>query len=95
LEKCSYPVSAFLAFWKSDRNGKPANGGYTEDAAALGLIQTVPGPLSLCKRGTLHATLNPEKWDGERLWIVAMHGEIAFGEDKIGALKREIIAEVK
>ena len=83
-----------LAFWKSDKHGRPANGGYAQEAAAPGLVQTVPGPLKLCQGGTLHATMNPDKWQGERLWVVALFGEIQWQDDKCGALKREIIGEI-
>ena len=82
-----------LAFWCSDRNGQPANNGGKIEPAAPGVIHTSPGPLSVCSRGTLHATLLPPKWKGERWWIVAMHGEVAWDDDKCGALKREIIGE--
>ena len=44
--------------------------------------------------GALHATWNPEKWKGDRLWIVALYGDIAIGDDKLGARKREIVAEI-
>jgi hypothetical protein len=63
--------------------------------AYCGLIETVAGPLQLCSDHTLHATLNPQQWKGNRLWIVALYGEIAEDEDKLGALKREILLEVK
>lgn len=59
-----------------------------------GLVQVITGPLELCGSRALHATLNPEKWKGERLWIVALRGELAFSDDKVGALEREIICEV-
>jgi hypothetical protein len=58
------------------------------------VIHTTPGPLLLCNRGTLHATLLPSKWSGERWWIVALTGEIIGDEEKYGALSREIIGEV-
>jgi hypothetical protein len=86
-------AGATLAFWRSDNRGMPANGGRDIDPAAPGVIHTAPGPLNLCRRGTLHATLIPPKWQGERWWIVAMHGEVAWDEDKCGALKREILGE--
>ena len=82
-----------MALWKSTREGKPANGGAL-DAVKVGDMHAASGPLRLCNAGTLHATFNPDKWRGERLWIVAMYGEIAVDSDKIGALKREIVAEV-
>jgi hypothetical protein len=57
-------------------------------------VQSVEGPLNLCAPGTLHATYIPSKWKGERLWLVAMIGEVVEQEDKLGALQREIIAEI-
>lgn len=86
---------AVLAFWRSDANGQPANNGRKIEAAAPGVMHTSAGPLNLCQVGTLHATFIPPKWKGERWWIVAMHGEVQEdGDDnKIGALKREILGE--
>ena len=49
---------------------------------------------SLCTPHCLHATLKPSKWKGERLWIVALDGEVVGDAEKMGALKREIICEV-
>ncbi len=85
---------AEIAFWRSDSEGRPSNGG-SGTVAKIGLVEELPGPLNICNRGTLHATMEPGKWKGERLWIVAMHGEIQRDDDKIGALKREFLAEVK
>ncbi len=84
---------ATLAFWRSDQGGLPSNGGGKIEPAAPGIIHTAPGPLNLCSRGTLHATLLPPKWEGERWWIVALHGEVVGDEDKYGCLKREILGE--
>jgi len=84
--------SAQLAYWRSDKNGNPANGGSGVQAAP-GVIHEEKGPLSLCERGTLHATLNPPKWKGERWWIVALHGEVVGDDEKMGCLRREIIGE--
>src|SRR6185312_8968887 len=86
-------AGATLAFWRSDSKGNPSNGGRGIEPAAPGVTHTAPGPLNLCTRGTLHATLIPPKWEGERWWIVAMYGEIAWEDDKCGALKREILGE--
>ena len=49
--------------------------------------------LTLLCVGTLHATMLPGKWRGERLWIVAMHGEVIGDDEKFGCLKREIVGE--
>ena len=48
----------------------------------------------LCEKTTLHATLMPSKWKGERLWIVALDGTVVGNAEKMGALKREILCEV-
>jgi hypothetical protein len=58
-----------------------------------GDIQKEAGPLQLCEPGTLHATLIPPKWKGERWWIVALKGEVVGNDEKYGALEREIIGE--
>ena len=85
-------AGATIAFWRSDEFGRACNGG-RNNPVAPGTIETAPGPLRLRERGTLHATFAPQAWNGARLWVVAMHGEIARDGDKIGALKREIIGE--
>ncbi len=99
LDKCKrlrelWTSDSFLALWKSNSKGLPLNGGAASTGAREGLIQKESGPLSLCHAGTLHATLKPEKWQGDRLWLVAMHGEVAITDDKVGALEREIICEI-
>ena len=55
---------AFLAFWKSDARGLPANGGRGMAPVAPGTVQKIKGPLKLCGVGALHATLRPDKWKG-------------------------------
>ena len=82
-----------IAFWRSDKHGQPSNGGKKMEAAAPGVIHTAPGPLAVCNAGTLHATLLPPKWKGERWWIVALHGQVVGDDEKYGCLKREIIGE--
>ena len=82
-----------IAFWRSDQKGLAANGGSNIEPAAPGVIHTAPGPLNLCNAGTLHATLLPPKWIGERWWIVALTGTIIGNEEKYGALSREILGE--
>jgi len=81
-----------IAYWLSDHTGRACNGG-RNDPVTVGTIETVEGPLALCTKGTLHATLLPPMWGGERWWIVALHGEVIGGEEKYGALKREILGE--
>ena len=45
------------------------------------------------RKGTLHATLIPPKWQGERWWIVALHGKVVGDDEKFGCLEREIVGE--
>jgi hypothetical protein len=86
---------AVLAFWRSAKDGTPANGG-SGPARCVGMIEEMKGPLHPCKPGALHATLNPAKWKGERLWIVALYPPVVHvDEDKCASLKREILAEVR
>ena len=62
--------------------------------ARVGLVEEIAGPLAVCTARALHATLEPGKWKGDRLWIVALYGEVQQDGDKLGALKREFLAEV-
>jgi hypothetical protein len=89
-----YVSDGVVALWRSDENGYPANNGSLGTPAKAGGIVTSSGPLELCGAGTLHATWHPSKWRGERLWVVALHGDVVIGEDKLGALKREYLAEI-
>ena len=91
--RAAQAAKAKIAFWRSHEDGGPANGGSGIELAAPGVIHTALGPLNLCHRGTLHATLTPQKWRGERWWIVAMWGEVIGDDEKFGCLKREIIGE--
>jgi len=86
-------LGARIAYWWSDANGLPCNGGARIAPAAPGVVHEVRGPLNLCHSNTLHATMLPGKWKGERLWIVALHGEVIGDDEKFGCLKREIIGE--
>jgi hypothetical protein len=83
---------ARIAFWCSRPDGRPANGGRGA-ARKAGDVEQIEGPLELCGPRALHATLRPDKWDGERVWVVALFGEVAEREDKLGALHREILGE--
>ena len=83
----------YLAFWKSDSLGRPSNGG-SGTLAHNGLVETIPGPLEICTRHALHATIEPTKYKGERLWLVEMRGELQFNYDKVGSLEREIVCEL-
>ena len=94
LEAVQY-TAELIAFWKSDRNGFPCNGGDPlSSPAAPGVLHEIPGPLIICTNQALHATMHPEKWKGERLWVVALYGEVQWKDDKSAALRREIIGEI-
>ena len=86
-----------VAWWRSDADGCSANGGGGSGTPAhLGVVEEVAGPLELCTDRALHATTAPWAWRGKRLWIVALYGEVQErDENKLGALKREILAEVR
>jgi hypothetical protein len=83
---------ATIAFWRSHRDGKPSNGGIG-GARKVGDVEEIAGPLALCGRGALHATHEPGKWSGAKVWVVALFGEVVHEGDKMGALKREILGE--
>ena len=90
---------ATIAYWNSDNFGMPANhevgfDSYPEMRAYPGLIQEVSGPLELCGKHALHATFQPHKWKGSRVWIVALWGEVKRDDDKVGSLTREILGEI-
>jgi hypothetical protein len=84
---------AKIAYWRSDKDGRPSNGGVA-DPAEPGVIQKVDGPLSICTKRALHATYTPGKWKGDRIWLVALIGEVQEQEDKLASLEREIIAGI-
>ena len=91
------PTSTWLAYWCSDHHGRPANHTCETDprewTARPGLMQEVPGPLKPCSAHALHATREPHRWQGCRVWIVALLGE-RRNDDKGAALRREIVGEV-
>jgi hypothetical protein len=84
-----------IAYWRSDILGCPANSG-SGDPVSVGMIQEEAGPLNPCNHGTLHATMTPKNWRGDRIWAVAMYPPYAMLENgnKIASLRREILAEV-
>ena len=85
-------AGATIAFWRSDKHGKACNGG-SNAPVQPGTIETIKGPLKICTSKALHATLIPPKWKGERVWLVALTGEVQWQDDRCGALSREIIGE--
>jgi hypothetical protein len=88
-------LGAKIAFWKSGSTGKACNGGHHSTPVHVGMVEKIKGPLRLCSKNALHATELPPKWHGERLWVVALLGEVQQSEDKYGALEREIIGQCK
>ncbi len=84
---------ATIGLWRSNADGRPANGGSGEPIKQ-GLIQEIPGPLEICTQRALHATHHPKQWKGERLWLVALYPPVEVHSDKMASLKREIICEV-
>jgi hypothetical protein len=83
-----------IAFWCSDAFGRPSNGGsLTIERAAPGVIHRGKGD-ALCEAGTLHATHQPHRWAGVRVWIVACREIVGEQSDKLGCREREIIGEV-
>jgi hypothetical protein len=89
---------ATIAFTLTGPDGEPCNGGTSlpEGYARPGLVQKYECPLGLCQPGVFHATLEPHKWNGSRVWIVALYGKVECEANtyKLGALKREFIGEV-
>lgn len=90
-----------IAYWNSDAWGRSANGGSTDSRwhANPGAIQKIDDDLklSICPaegQGGLHATHEPHKWEGRRVWIVALFGDIQSSIDKMAARKREIVCEI-
>lgn len=95
LQELAKDPEVHFGYWRSSADGKACNGGKSRAAACPGLVEEIKGPLEVCTKRALHATVKPDKWKGDRLWIVALFGEVDRNEDKLGALKREIIMEVK
>ena len=87
-------ASSKIAFWRSTKDGTPANVGLGTAVATIGLTEEVQGPLRACTANALHGTLKPENWKGERWWIVALHEPFIEQEDKIASLKRTILADL-
>jgi len=88
---------SWLGYWNSNEAGQPGNGGVPLPiAAAPGVIHTTAGPLrATCGERQLHATRYPLYWEGERVWVVALSGEVRGDELKAWSLEREIIGEVQ
>ncbi len=93
LQEC-IDQGATIVYWNSDTWGRPANGG-SGGSVYAGLVQEIPGirPV-LCGPGAFHATKEPHRWAGTRVWVVAMWGVVVWDGDKCGSLKREILGEI-
>jgi len=57
-------------------------------------MEEVEGPLLICSNRALHGSIEPWRWKGDRLFVVALYGRVVKQGDKLGALKREIVAEI-
>ncbi len=89
---------ATICYWTSDAHGRPANHDMDPIAARdwtarPGLVQIVAGPLEPCSARSLHATLEPHRWRGVRVWIVGIF-DPEKSDGKFATLRREIIGEV-
>lgn len=82
-----------LAVWRCSLYCTPSNGGKS-DPVKPGDIQEIEGPLEICTARALHGTLAPWKWEGERLFAVALYPPVVRQDDKMASLKREILAEI-
>jgi hypothetical protein len=85
---------AEIAFWRSDAEGNPVNGGSFSVPVSVGRVEEIKGPLKICTNRALHGTLDPKQWKGERWWIVALHHPVQIQGDKIGSLKRTILCDL-
>jgi hypothetical protein len=63
------------------------------DPVAVGESQSIGGVLSLC-RNAFHGALDPTKWRGDRWWVVALHEPVVADDQKMGSLRRTIIADL-
>lgn len=81
------------AFCKTNEDGTPSNGG-SGTICKEGAVHEVEGPLKICTKNALHATIDVNKWDGEALWLVKMYEPVVMEGDKIGSLKREVVRRI-
>jgi len=85
---------ATIAYWCSDAHGYPCNGGRSATPARSGQRQVLDSQLEPCSKRALHATLEPHRWIGSRVWVVALRGVVYKDDTKLAALDREILGEV-
>ena len=86
-----------IAYWNSDQHGRPCNGGRCADGwrARVGLVQRIDAEVAApCGPGALHATHEPHRWSGCRVWVVALSGSVVVHTGKLGATVREFLGEV-
>lgn len=83
------------AFYKSSTDGSPANGG-GGTIATPGALHEIDGPLRICTKNALHATLDLLSWKGSKLWLVKMYEPVEYQPNgaKVASLKREIVREL-
>lgn len=82
-----------LAYYCSDDEGRPANGGSGTVAIPGATHHPADPDFAPCTAGAVHGTREPHRWDGRRVWVVALRG-IVHRCDVIAATEREIIGEV-
>lgn len=82
-----------VGFWRSDKAGRPVNGG-SGNPRKVGMVEEIEGPLSICTKNALHATMDPRQWKGERWWVVRLYEPVQRKDDKIASWKREIVADL-
>jgi len=83
-----------IAFWRADTEGCPVNGGRDGKSRKVGDVERVDGPLTPCSPRALHGTRQPWRHKGERLFVVALRGEVHESDGKLAALEREILGEI-
>src|SRR5262245_13411102 len=88
------PDNVWVGYWCANAQGRSAYGHGGTLTAEPGAVQTVAGPLRICCEGGLHATREPHRWPGFRVFVVALLGPRLKGENKCAASRREIVGEV-
>ena len=88
------PDQVWIGYWCSDDHGCSPDGG-SGARAAPGVVHKAPGALRERRDADqLHATRDPLRWRGARVWIVALLGRRGGDDGKSWALRREIVGEV-
>jgi hypothetical protein len=85
----------WIGYWNSDAHGYSTNGGSKDFRAYPGLVQELSGELPEdCGEGAFHGTLSSHKWQGNRVWIICIHGARQEQYNKAWGMKREFIGEI-